>query len=646
MQTKRARTWMLAFWGTCGAGLAFAGCGGSDDDNLFAGAGGAGAGGTSPAGKGGKPSGEGGTEAAGAGGKPGAKGGAPGKGGSAGKGEGAAAGSAAGEAGAPGAGGTGASGKGGSASKGGAAGKGGSSGSGAGGPALDEDPVTCAEAAVKKSNLGCDFWPTVTPSSVWSIFDFAVVVVNPGDADVDVKVSRKNAVVTEATVGPHGSTTLYLPWISELKGADGDSCGNAPLLAKSLFVKGGAYHVEASSPVAAYQFSALEYQAMGGPPGKSWASCPGKQTCASSAQPIGCFSYSNDASLLLPSSALTGSYRVASMKTMVFGDTATGKTPSGSGYFTVTGTEDGTTVKVRLGAASAVLAGTQLAKSAGGATVTFPLDAGDVMTVVGQNVAEVDVSGSLVQADKPVQVLAGMPCVQLPFGSPACDHVEESVFPIETLGKRYLVPRPSGPKGAVAPHVVRIYGNVDGTKLSFPSGAPAGAPTAINAGEVVELDGGKVDGYVTQDLEIVGDHELTVGVFLLGGTLVDPQGTFGGSSKGDPSLSYVTAVEQYRRRYAFVAPNDYDTSFVDVVRPKAATLTLDGVLVKTAAQALPGNDEHVVVRIPLGKGALGAHVLEASQPVGIQVLGYGDFTSYHYPGGSNLTPIAEAPPLE
>ena len=45
--------------------------------------------------------------------------------------------------------------------------------------------------------------------------------------------------------------------------------------------------------------------------------------------------------------------------------------------------------------------------------------------------------------------------------------------------------------------------------------------------------------------------------------------------KGDPSSSLPVAVEQYRTRYIFLAPDDYDVSFIDVVAPTGATLTLD-----------------------------------------------------------------------
>ena len=37
-------------------------------------------------------------------------------------------------------------------------------------------------------------------------------------------------------------------------------------------------------------------------------------------------------------------------------------------------------------------------------------------------------------------------------------------------------------------------------------------------------------------------------------------------------------------------------------------------------------------------------MLVSSKPVGLQVLGYGEYTSYHHPGGLNLTEIAPPPP--
>jgi hypothetical protein len=52
-----------------------------------------------------------------------------------------------------------------------------------------------------------------------------------------------------------------------------------------------------------------------------------------------------------------------------------------------------------------------------------------------------------------------------------------------------------------------------------------------------------------------------------------------------------------------------------------------------------------VYRIALdaGPGFLGAHELLGSAPTGLQVVGFGRFTSYQYPGGLNLNLISDPP---
>jgi hypothetical protein len=487
------------------------------------------------------------------------------------------------------------------------------------------DPKTCEEAAREKTYLGCDFWPTVNANNVWSIFDFAVVVANAGDVPAEVVVDYQGNQIAAATVEPDALATLYLPWVPALKGPDADNCGSATPFNQSVRVPGGAFHLTSSRPVTVYQFNALEYKGEGGPPGKNWANCPGNQACPGQG-PIGCFSFSNDASLLIPSTAMTGNYRIISYPGWM-----EGVTPIMGSTFTVTGTVDGTEVTVTLAPGAHALGGSAVPDTPGGGTLTFGLNAGDVVEVVGS--PDSDFGGSLVKATHPVQVITGLPCVNIPAGSPACDHIEETVFPAETLGKHYFVVRPTGPNIAPVDHVVRLFGNVDNTTLTYRSGAPAGAPTTINAGQVVNL------GRVSVDFEIEGDHEIGVATFQLGASIVDP-GKQPPFQRGDPAQSLSTAVEQYRNKYIFLAPTDYDVSYVDIVQPLTAKVTIDGAEGPTPTAV---GTSYGVSRIRLAGGKGGAHVLEASAPVGIQVVGYGAYTSYQYPGGLNLTAIAPPP---
>src|SRR5262245_48114176 len=173
-------------------------------------------------------------------------------------------------------------------------------------PEQTHDPESCEEAAAAKSYVGCDYWPTVTANPVPSVFDYAVVVSNTGSVAADVTVTGPSAVDIKRTVAPGTLETIYLPWVSNLKGPEVPYTGGPAIgMDASVGAAGGAYHVKSSVPVIVAQFNALEYKGVGGPPGKDWTSC---------GPAFNCFSFTNDASLLLPSTAWSTNYRVTGVR--------------------------------------------------------------------------------------------------------------------------------------------------------------------------------------------------------------------------------------------------------------------------------------------------------------------------------------------
>jgi hypothetical protein len=481
---------------------------------------------------------------------------------------------------------------------------------------------TCQTAAATKSYVGCDYWPTVVANNVWSIFDFAVVVANGGTKTANITITG-NGVNQMGSIEPGNLETFYLPWVAALKGQDCDSCGVATALTGSVVAKKGAYHLVSSVPVSVYQFNALEYKGTGGPKGKNWSSCPGNTTCPTQGQPIGCYSFSNDASLLLPSTAMTGTYRIMSQTGWSYQGF-----PVMGPYFTITATRDATNVTVKTSGTSRILPGGNIPMMNGAGMFNFTMQAGDVVEIAGEKGNMTDFSGTLVTSNNPIQVITGLPCVDQPEMAPACDHIEESVFPAETLGKHYFVTVPTAPTGNPVGHIVRVFGNVNGTNLTYTPMRPTNCPGTINAGQVVDC------GVVNQDFEIKGDKEFAVGSYSLGGTIVDPNG-----GRGDPDQSFAVAVEQYRTAYVFLAPADYDQSFVDIVGPTGVNVTVDNTPAGTFTPI--GMSGYGVARVSLS--AIGVHKLKSDKPVGIQVMGYGTYTSYQYPGGANLSAIAPAP---
>ena len=457
----------------------------------------------------------------------------------------------------------------------------------------------CTPEALGDSYIGCDYYPTVTFNPVSSVFSFVVAVGNAGDQPASVLVQRNGVDEASRIVAPGSLELIKLPWVPELKGPD--AVGSTPQNpGASRVVKNGAYRLRSTQPVTVYQFNPLEYRT-----GNT-------------------YSYTNDAALLLPATTLTGDYTILSWAS----ESATG------GFYAVTATQDNTVVSIQ--GSGQIVPGAGLAASGSGQVV---LNAGDVLEVLGafgpeptilnpQPPPGSDISGTRIFADKPVQVISGHSCANVPRTKVACDHIEETVFPAQTLGRDYLVTIPAAPGGGTSPHTLRIVAVQPNTKVSFDP--PIRAEATLNPGQApLEI------ARITQDVRIVADKEILIGQYMHGAEDVP-------SGKGDPSLSYAIATEQFRKSYIFVASSTYDQNFVNVIAKEGTTVLLDGQEIPQSSFKPIGSSGYAVARVQLSQTDV--HTASSDEPFGIVTYGYGEYTSYMYPGGLDLQKIAPPPP--
>ena len=517
-------------------------------------------------------------------------------------------------------------------------------------------PATCGEAEGIHSYVGCDFWPTIIANPVWEVFDPAVVVANGGMTEAKVVIDGPAGFHQEVTVAPGGLQTVLLKWVTELKGPTFSTVNTSMGRQKaSVRVDKGAYHMTSTVPVTAWQFNPLQYT---------------KPACAGiTGGENGCRSASVDASLLLPSTAMTGNYRIFGYSSKNEGE-AWGSVPSGAA---ITATVDNTTVTVQLGPKCGaelfptkdlgvcVSAGTGVAEQKANDIVEYKMNAGDVIELVAAwakdpQTKNADLSGSVVNANQPVQVVAFNAIAQLPDYSVAnADHMEETVLPAEVLGNEYIVVPPTTPNGDAVGHVVRIYGNVDNTHLTYPGTKPEGAPDVLMAGDMIQIpplptgqpapDCLTVPNHcmVKEPFVVQGDQPFAVASFMVGGTLQMP-GTDPTNSLGDPSMTMEVAPKQFRKQYTFLAPADYQSNFADVLVPMGATVLLDGMPLAGTPTPIAGST-FGFVRAKLSNAGSGAHEISTDNAagLGLQVEGFGFATSYYYPGGLNLKHISEPP---
>ena len=471
----------------------------------------------------------------------------------------------------------------------------------------------CSPATLGASYVGCDYYPTVTPNPVFSGFHFAVAVANSGDTEASVLVTRGSQTIVQRAVPAGELRMIQLPWVSELKGGDQDACQQPPPAGATRLVPSGAYRLRSDRPVSVYQFSPLEYELSPVPDG-----CPLRAQCPGSpARNEGCLSFSNDASLLLPSNVLTGSYAVLSWPS----------TRAGQSFVSIVGTTADTQVDIQ--APARVAPGAGVSETGTGQVL---LGAGDVLQIVAEASTTQqfgsDLSGTLISASAPVQVIAGNSCGFVPEATTqACDHLEQAMLPAETLGKDYLVTFPAAP-ASQSPHVVRILPVVADTTLHFDHALPGVGATLQRS----PADGPLELRRVLEDFRVTSDKPILVTHYLQGQSSVD-------SGAGDPSMAIEVPRAQYRNNYIFSVSRSYDFNFVNIVAQRSGTVLLDGEALPDSAFVAIGATDYRVARymLPADREVFR---IEGSAPFGIVVYGYGAFTSYMYPGGLDLKKIA------
>ena len=503
-------------------------------------------------------------------------------------------------------------------------------GSACGGDGFCDD--ACGRAESAKSNTGCEYWPTPLANTAEldaSLFDYRVVVVNPGMEPAVVTITRGGVMVTSRTIAPGDLAEISLDWV------DGQSF-NVPTNRWSSFaVANGAYRLTSTAPVAVTQFNPFEYESGG------------------------TFSYTNDATLLLPQHVLTGDYVGASY--VPLSRTTTSPIGGGSslkipGYLAVVGvTPTPTEVRIALSANVAADAGGRWAGARRGETISFTLARGEVAHVVAaappdcnstrpnynsveddctpfgcsrfDTCEEVgfDLTGSRVTAAAPVVVFGGHVCAYVPYNAQACDHLETQLAPIQTWGRNFAS-MPMVDPGSRGQNLVRVVAAFDGTTINVnpPQGGISTATLA--AGDWVQF-------LTASPFEVTSDRAIQVAQFLLGQNVTDPP-----AERGDPGMTVLVPREQYRTDYTFITPSSYNAgtmgqSYVLVSRPPGLEVILDGAPVTTTCSNVGGRELGIV---PVNGGT---HTMRGAEAFGIIVYGLGQYTSYAYPGGLNLEQI-------
>jgi hypothetical protein len=444
-----------------------------------------------------------------------------------------------------------------------------------------DDTVVVDSDEQQPTNVGTDFLAVTTANPLLPpgfANDFAVVVTNPDeDVDANVTIRLGGTVVAEVVVAPGEATTVDLPMIAELQLAS----------TASVVKQKGAYEITSDVPIAAYQFSPLHYQASNGE-----------------------FSYTNDASMLLPERVLTARYMVAAFPSF---DVM-------PGFAAIVATEDGTEVTIHATARTAAGAIPALSPGQDG---TITLDRGDVFQLLSAPSASADLTGSTIDASAPIAVFGGHSCTNVPLANPSCDHLEEMLQPVETWGSEFVMTAVVHPDtGRPTESVYHVLALHSGTEITF-SPSSVHAPITLSGGDFLPVS-------TSQDFVVEASDKIAVYQYMESCSAL---GTDYGSLDGDPSMGSGVPMSQARASYVFLVPDTYQQNWVNVVAEVGSDVELDGSPVPAGREI--ASSGYWAARVSLGAGS---HHLESTDGthIAVTVYGYADYTSYLYPGGMNF----------
>ncbi len=480
----------------------------------------------------------------------------------------------------------------------------------------------CAASELLTSNVGCEFWAVDldnnndgfnnAASAPWGL-----VISNAGERPTEVIIQQNDAApgapakiteVKKIVVSPGSLQTVEMPTREVDGSTQGKNEGPGTMLSSN------AFRVTSTEPVIVYQFNSLRAQ------------------------------YSNDASLLLPTPSLGSIYRVLSWPSgkpiSIFGS------PIDRAYVTIVGTRAGTQVSVTV--ANATLAGGGVAASAKGGTLTATLGPYDVLNLETDGMPG-DMTGTVITSSAPVAVftgteLSGAPGVKAPPPPPgkepnstSCclDHLEEQLFPVESYGKKFAIPRsPSRSSGSRYQDydVIRFLGVASQARVST-NLPPPDDNFSLAPGEVR-------DTFTNRDFIAEANEPIAVGQILVSQEYTE-------NVIGDPSLSILPAIDQFRQDYLFSVPTSWRLNYVAIAMPVGSKVTIDGVpLPASCDRGTLGNLDGIDFEARRCLVTEGSHKMAGDKPFGIVAYGYANAGSYAFVGGANVKKIYTPPPIK
>lgn len=309
--------------------------------------------------------------------------------------------------------------------------------------------------------------------------------------------------------------------------------------------------------------------------------------------------HTTDSYLGLPTVVLGTEYIV-----LGFGNTHSNVPPLNGTQFALVATETNTTVMIT----PSVTTGIRPA----GVPYQLLMQPGETYQLRNTNDTPADLTGTIVQSDKPIAVFGSQQCANIPSSNVwFCDYIVEQLLPVNTWGTEFYT----------APLATRALGDTfralaaqDATTVSL-NGVPVGV---VNRGEFRQFQ-------LISGARISADKPILVAQYA-------NSSDYDGRTNADPFMSIVQATRHYVSGYIVCAPtNDFPTNYIAIIAPTSslASVSVNGLAVPVASFTTISGSTYAYARILVGPGR---HTVAAGVPIGVSIYGWAEYDSYGNPG--------------
>lgn len=253
------------------------------------------------------------------------------------------------------------------------------------------------------------------------------------------------------------------------------------------------------------------------------------------------FVATSDGYLALPASSLGTSYQVSS-----YADAFNGNGITLNSFTSIIGMYEDTKVTFRMGGCQSCFAlkedGTKLRYNQ---TITRMLGEGDVWLIPGIE-AFSDLSGSTIKATKPINVISGNQCTNIPSAVVACDYIIEQELPENMWGNKYHVTPINTRKNY---SIIKIFAKKPGTTIKsdgLVTNYIESAGGIEGTGFIEKRAGVTLPGEAPKPVEITADNPINVVQY-------NP-GSSDDNVENDPFQLSLSPIQQYQTEIVFNTP--------------------------------------------------------------------------------------------